>query len=132
MAYTVPTAANLKARYPEFNSVADALVTAVINEASAQVSTRWLERDYAPAIIHLTAHLLASEGEPERTAEGSSTMATQGAVTREQVGAVSISYAGEGSSQRGSQAVADDRTSTEYGRRFLRLLRVNFAGPMVA
>jgi hypothetical protein len=60
MAHEVPTAADLKARYPAFADVADATVDIHIADASTTgVDTSWLEADYAPAISALAAHNMA-------------------------------------------------------------------------
>lgn len=135
MAYTVPTAADLKARYPEFDAVSNDLVTLVITEAAGTVSTSWLERDYAPAIMLLTAHMLVTEGAVERAnpdGDGTSTMTTTGAVKSYRVGEVQVSYAGTGEGAGAASGDLAGLSATEYGKRFLALRRANFGGPMVA
>ena len=134
MPYTVPSALDLKARYPEFAPVDNALIGAVISEAAAQVSTRWLERDYVPAIINLAAHMLASEGEPSRTRNDGVVVAERGPVKSETVGDVTITYAStdDSASQSASSGVAPNQLAdTVYGKRYLMLLRKNFAGVVV-
>ena len=133
MPYTVPSALDLKARYPEFAPVDNALIGAVIEEAAAQVSTRWLERDYVPAIINLAAHLLASEGEPSRTRNNGVVVAERGPVKSETVGDVTITYAStdDRESQTASSTAPNQLADTVYGKRYLWLLRKNFAGVMV-
>ena len=128
MAYTAPTAADLKARFPEFAAVSDTLINLILEEASAQVGETWLERDRKPAPLYLAAHLLTMEGEPGRSASGQGS-ATTGPVRRRKVGDVETEFAGFG------RADANGRTDagyemTAYGRQFLRLLRLNF--PAVA
>jgi hypothetical protein len=64
MAYVVPVAADLRARFPEFtvDSVDDATVTAFINfavEEGAPDPTVWSEKDYTKAIIFLAAHFMS-------------------------------------------------------------------------
>jgi hypothetical protein len=135
MAYTVPTAAALKARYPEFGAVSDDLVTLVITEAAGTVTTAWLERDYAPAIMLLAAHLMIAEGAVERAdpnGDGTSTMTMTGAVKSFRVGEVQTTYAGAGGGAGGQGMSADALASTYYGSRFLALRRANFSGPLVA
>ena len=133
MPYTVPSALDLKARYPEFAPVDNALIGSVINEAAAQVSTRWLERDYVPAIINLAAHLLASEGEPSRTRNNGVVVADLGPIKSVQVGAITTTYASrdESESQTTSSVAPNQLADTVYGKRYLMLLRANFAGVMV-
>jgi hypothetical protein len=135
MAYTVPTAASLKARYPEFDAVSDDLVTLVITEAAGTVTTSWLERDYPIAIMLLAAHMLIAEGAVERAdpnGDGTSTMTTTGAVKSFRVSEVQMSYAGTGGGAGGQEMSADALASTYYGARFLALRRANFSGPLVA
>lgn len=132
MAYVIPTAADFKARFPEFVPLPDGFVESVIAESAAGVTTRWREADYRPAIMLLTAHTLLAEGAVDRAAGKTSSMTTSGPITQKRVGEVSVSYAGAGNGSGGSSISADDRSTTEYGRRFLRLQRANFAGPMVA
>lgn len=60
MAYTIPTPANVKARFPEFVDVADETIQPFIDAAGIWVDTfMWTETDYYYAIVYLTAHYLA-------------------------------------------------------------------------
>ena len=133
MPYTVPSALDLKSRYPEFAPVDNALIGAVINEAAAQVSTRWLERDFVPAIINLAAHLLASEGEPGRTRNNGVVVAERGPIKSETVGSITTTYASrdESESQTTSGVAPNQLADTIYGKRYLMLLRMNFSGVVV-
>ena len=113
MPYTTPTASDLKARYPEFDSVSDALVDFAISDAGRFVDTGWFEGDYQRAIMALAAHFLVQDG-----ALGGRTDVS-GNITSDKLGDASISYGaavGAGSSEYGT---------TSYGRAFLRLQRVN-------
>jgi hypothetical protein len=58
MAYIVPTADDLKSRFPEFADVADATIDPFIQAALLWVDESWFERDYPYAIIYLAAHYL--------------------------------------------------------------------------
>lgn len=120
---TVPTAAELQARYPEFAAVGTALVEAVIADAAAYVDDTWREGDRSPAILALAAHMLASEG--QGTGGGS---AVSGPVTSVQVGDVSTTFGGAGTS--GGMSDLSGLGATAYGVAFLRLRRRNF--PAVA
>lgn len=62
MAYTAPTATDLKTMYPAFASVADATVDAYIVRANRSVDATWTEDDYADAIMLLACHLMALNG----------------------------------------------------------------------
>jgi hypothetical protein len=120
---TIPTAAALKARYPEFDGVGNTLVDAVIADAAAYVDDTWREGDRSPAILALAAHMLASEG--NGTGGGS---AVSGPVTSVKVGDVSTTFAGHSAS--GGMSDLSGFAATAYGLAFLRLRRRNF--PAVA
>lgn len=123
MAYVAPTPTTFKARYPEFVTVSDSLIALVLGEAFDQVGDTWLERDRARAQMLLTAHNLTMEGEPGRTATGSSSAGT-GFVKRRKVGDVEVEFATPGGSSGGSSG--NGFSSTSYGQEYLRLMRLNF------
>lgn len=126
MAYTAPTAAEIKTRFPAFASVADATIETLIEEAVSYVSEDWLERDYAVAYKYIVAHLLVREGVLD-AAGALPTAHAPGAVQSESIGDSSVSYA----SQQGMSASDTDLASTEYGRRYLALRNKNFGSPVV-
>jgi len=128
MAYTQPTAATFKARYPEFVPVSDALVTLVLQEAIDQVGDTWLERDRARAQMLLAAHNLTMEGEPGRSVSGQGSAGT-GTVRRRKVGDVEVEFATPGSNVGGFAATGYGATT--YGQQFLALLKLNFPSPLV-
>lgn len=116
MPYTIPTVTQFKIRHNAFTPVCDELVEAVIDEASGYVDQSWLERDFQPALMFLTAHFLMMEGH----LSGGPTAAS-GPITSEKLGDASVSY---GSFTAEGKSVSDF-TATSYGRRYLELLRVN-------
>lgn len=116
MPYLLPTATQLKTRFPEFADVADATVDAVIADASRFVDESWFELDYQPAIIALAAHFLTTEG-----ALGGRTDVS-GAITSEKLGDASWTYA----TPTGS--ASSEFSGTAYGRTFIRIQRVNVPG----
>lgn len=126
MAYTPPNAAALKARFPEFAAVPDAIINLILAEAEAQVGECWIERDRSPATLYLAAHMLAMEGEPGRSA-GATGGATSGPVKRRKVGDVETEFAGFSG---GGGGAATGYAASAYGQRYLDLLRKNF--PAVA
>lgn len=128
MVYVPPTAADLKARFPEFVPVSDTLVSLILDEAVAQVGDTWMERDRKPATLYLAAHMLAMEGEPARSAGGTG-VGTSGPVKRRKVGDVETEFAGVGSDGSFGSGVSGYGL-TPYGQRYLDLLRRNF--PAVA
>lgn len=126
MDYTAPTAADLKARFPEFVAVSDTLVGLILAEAVPQVGETWVERDRNPATLYLAAHMLAMEGEPGRSQSGQGSAAT-GPVRRRKVGDVETEFAGYGASEYGRSGYG----ASEYGRRFAELMRRNFPAAVV-
>ncbi len=130
MPYDPPTREQFRNRFDEFCEVGDDLVDAIIVEATRSVSKSWVERDYQPAIMLLTAHLLLVEGHLDRASGRRSTMTTTGPISSEQVGDVRVTYAGVGGASGGA-ADPNGYGATQYGKRFLALMRANFAGPMV-
>lgn len=129
----VPAAADLKARYPAFASVADATVTYVLEEASAQVDDNWLAQDIAPAIMAYAAHLLAVEGAGVTVTIGTGdSVQVAGPVDAVQVGDVRTSFAA--GVTRAKMVMKGDETGlreTAFGRRFLELRRRNAAAAIV-
>lgn len=119
MAYTVPTAADLKARYPGFAAVADATVTYWITDALRTVTTAWIEADYPIAIMLLAAHELAQQGLEAGDAAG-----LPPGVTRFRSGSMEV-----GISE--SMASATGYASTRYGREFLIYLKRSRGGPIL-
>lgn len=127
MAYTEPTFATFKARYPEFAPVSDDLVTLVLQEAIAQVGDTWVEKDRARAQMLLAAHTLTMEGEPGRTTTGQGSAGT-GPIKRDKVGDVETEFATPTASN--SSSGLSGYLLTAYGKAFLDLMRRNF--PAVA
>lgn len=124
-----------KARFPEFAAVSNALIQLILEEAIPMAGTSWVERDRKPAIMYYTAHLLALQGEPQRTAAGSGgagQSALTGPMKRRRVGDVEVEYAGSGSSSGGSGMGPGDMalSSTPYGRQYIAIRNRNFAGIM--
>lgn len=125
MAYDIPTAADLKARYPAFAAVADATVDIYIADAaSAGVDTSWGEADYAPAIAALAAHNMALLGIGESSeAEGYARIG----VTSVRSGQFSVGL----SADKVKAASGGTFDATAYGQAYKRLLRKNKGGPRV-
>lgn len=121
------SAADLKARYPEFTPVDDALVTLVIAEAAPMVDDGWEVWDQKPGIIALAAHLLSMEGWPKRASNptGSIPASAGRQVLMRKVGDVTTQYAQSGGSADGSSGLLSSLTMTPYGNRFRQLLKLN-------
>jgi len=133
MAITPPTAAQFKARYPEFAAVSDTLIDLVLADAAEFVAETWRQADRIPAVMALAAHMLAMEGEPQRSAGGSGGASTvSGPVQSAKVGDVSVTFKGWSVGGGGSSGpISDSYVQTAYGQRFLTYLRRNFPAVVV-
>ena len=123
MAYTAPTPANLKSRYPAFAAVDDAVVQTWLTDAERFVDTSWIEGDYAIALMAHAAHSMALLG--IGTATGAA--AIPAGVTRFKSGAMDVTIsdaAAKASAEGGYDA-------TVYGREFKLLSRRSHGGPRV-
>lgn len=128
MAYVIPTASDLKTRFPEFSTVDDAVVTARIEEATRMVDESWTEGDYATAIMLYACHLMALEG----LGTGPDSQANTGQMANFQTirsGQLTLT---RGTKSYGGGDTGDWYASTRYGSRFWRLLKQNQGGPGVA
>lgn len=126
MPYTIPTAAEFKARHGKFTAVADALVTAMLTDASRSVTTSWIEADYQDGIMYLAAHLMVEEGALNAASSPSS---TTGPVQEIKAGDVTVKFDQTGSRYDGE--LGKTYGSTVYGRRYLELARRNGASAAV-
>lgn len=119
MAFTAPTLADFVARFPRFAGVKyEAMITALLVEATASVDDSWIEEDRTPGILYLTAHMLVME-------TGSS-VDRSGTIASESFGPMSIAYG-----QSGGGALSQFE-ATEYGRRFLDYQVGNFPAIAIA
>ena len=124
MAFVAPTAADIKARFPEFAAVADATIDSVLAETGF-IDARWIEDDRRPAIMYYVAHQLVMSG------QGSSANAKLQAVgdfSRIKSGDLEVSRSGgsSGSSSSGGGTFSQ----TNYGKQYLELRSLSF--PSVA
>jgi hypothetical protein len=125
LAYTIPTAADLKALYPAFADVADATVDAWIAKASTEaVDTSWQEIDYAPAIIDYAAHRMALLGLGVQSE-------VEGYARAGLTGIRSGSFSANFSDKKVSKASGGSLDATAYGQSYKLLLRRNKGGPRV-
>lgn len=126
MAYAIPTAAELIARYPAFAAVPPATIDVHIADASVQaVDTSWGETDYAPAIAAKAAHEMALLGLGDR---GEAAGYAAAGVTQIRSGNFQASF----SSDAVKKASGGGLDATPYGVAYKRLLRKNRGGPRLA
>lgn len=116
MAYTAPTAATLKARYPAFASVPDTTVDYWLTEA-AEDCANWADSIRARGELALAAHRMAELGVVTGTIPTG--------VTSFKSGTFSASVSDNVASRTGYDA-------TVYGREFKQLARSLFSGPRLA
>jgi hypothetical protein len=135
MPYATPSAADFKARYPEFTAVPDVTVTAVIADAEGEVGATWIDQDRRPAVLALSAHWLAGQGyQHAQNGEGGSAVPVAGPLRSSKVGDVDESYGAAGKAPGapgGKDAAASDLSATAYGQRFMALRRRSFPSAMV-
>lgn len=110
-----PTPAELKARFPGFAAVADAVVQTALDEAALQVGADWASAaDVRLGRLLLAAHVLTLDGQGSG-AEAAA--AAAGGFRRMRSGALEL--------ERTAEAGPGVLDSTGYGRRFLELMRRN-------
>lgn len=123
MVWAPPSVATFKARFPEFASVEDATVQVFMDEAIMEVNDTWIEEYRTPGVLHLTAHLLASQGLGVST-PGDSGASVTGGVKRRTVGDVTTEF--NGISSGGGSGLVGTYSTTRYGQRYLEMKRINF------
>jgi hypothetical protein len=131
MAYTIPDYAAFIARFPIFSDTTQypqPQVETLLVEASGQVDTDWLERDYAPAIMYLTAHMLALDNSG---ADDAIDIGGPSSISSESFSGMSISYKAL-TPTAGSSFASSSFGNTVYGRRYYDLLKKNKPAVVVA
>lgn len=126
MAYTDPTIADLRMRYPAFATVADATIAYWLSDAHRYVDQSWMEADYAPAIMARAAFAMVSNGTPGITGNDAAGFAAAG-VTDFQSG----SFRARFSDEAVKVAVAGGYASNVYGIEFADLLARNKSGTRI-
>lgn len=124
MAYTAPTPATMKIRYPAFADVADATLQYWLDDAVRIVGTPsgsdWLEADAPIGLMLYAAHELTKQG----IGTSAAGLDIPAGVTALKSGALSISL----SDDAAKASLSGGYDSTQYGREFLDLLKRNRAG----
>lgn len=125
MAYVLPVASDLQARYPAFTDVADDTITYWIADSQRFVDESWSEGDYAPALLSLAAHNMAIAG---LGADAASLAGVPAGITGMKSGSLSLNFTPEAANAR----MSGDFPATRYGQEYLALLRRNKGGPLVS
>ncbi|MGK9234530.1 DUF4054 domain-containing protein [Inquilinus limosus] len=112
-----PTPAELKARFPGFAAVADAVLQTALDEAALQVGDDWASAaDIRLGRLLLAAHILTLDGQGSG-AEAAAVAA--GGFRRMRSGTLELERSDAADAGPGAL------DSTGYGRRFLELMRRN-------
>jgi hypothetical protein len=107
--------ADLKARFPGFAAIADAMVQAALDEAALQVGGDWAsEADIRLGRLLLAAHILTLDGQGSGA---EAAVAAAGGFSRMRSGALEL--------ERTAEAAPGALESTGYGCRFIELMRRN-------
>ena len=123
MAYEIPTAADLIARYPAFAAVPVETIDVHIGDAATHgVDTSWLEADYAPAITAFAAHNMALLNIGDH---GEIATYKQQGLTGIRSGAFSAQF----SDKAANVAASGGLDATPYGRAYKIMLQRNKGGP---
>ncbi|BEV00079.1 DUF4054 domain-containing protein [Novosphingobium olei] len=117
MAYSAPSPADLKARYPAFAAVSDAMVQVWLDDAAAFAGETWPDADRRAGVMAYAAHRMAELG-----------------IGTGNIPAGVVSFRSGSFSANVSDAAASRAglTATIYGREFSALRRRIFGGPRMA
>jgi hypothetical protein len=125
MAYDAPTPAILKADFPAFTGVDDAVVQKAIDRAGRQVGTTWTEEDFTYAIELYACALMTVQG-LGIISQGDA--AVIGGLKTMVSGALRLEFK---DAAQTTDPTADPVFLTSYGRQFAALRRQNVGGPRV-
>lgn len=127
MAFTAPTAADLRVRFPAFAAVGDAEIDEALADAASMVDDTWSSQaDFTAGRMLYAAHILTLDGHGTGAEKE---MAKEGALQFDRIksGALELSRRGPPAGTSAAEALA----LTTYGRRFAEILRRNAGGPIV-
>lgn len=113
MAYVPATATLVKARFPAFAAVDDAVIEAALTEARRMVDATWLEDDRQTAEMLHAAHGLTLDG------QGATREAQLQGFKRLKLGSLELER------EAGAGASGSTFALTSFGQRFLDLLKRN-------
>ena len=125
MAYSEPTATELKAAFPAFSGVPDDTVAYWIDRSASSVDESWTEADYPMAKMLLAAHEMVLNGLGTGTEAQIAASGLTG-VKSMRSGSLSLDF-GDSASVSATGGFA----ATSYGRRFAELLKRNRGGALV-
>lgn len=124
MAYTEPTPADLKAKWPAFADVADATIQAHLDDTVTAVDQSWPETLYTPGKLAKAAHEMALAGIGAQSEVQGWSMAGLSSIR-------SGDFAASFSADKVKAASSGGLDATPYGQIYKRLLRAAKGGPRV-
>ena len=113
------TNADFLAKFPEFSKVALARIDLALDEAKLQVVENIWGRFYEVGVLHLAAHILATQG--ALSADAGATPHPLREVSSKAVGSLSVGYT---SGKTGFESEYGSYYLTKYGQRFLELKKL--------
>jgi hypothetical protein len=129
MPYTTPTYADFITRFPVFDNAItypQSMVEAVLAEMANNIDNTWVEADYQPAIMYMTAHVIATEATASKADSEIGVIKT---LTSESFSGMARSWSVQ---NNGTLSQSEMWGTTFYGRRYLDLLRKNKPAVVVA
>lgn len=126
MPYTIPSTDDFFTRFPIFEDKDEDMVAMIIAEAAGNIDQTWRVEDYAPAIMYLAAHMLATDNSDAGTEPD---IGGPNIIASESFAGMSVSYQNNSNQPGVSQSQLG---LTEYGRRYYALLIKNKPGIAVA
>lgn len=121
MAYTAPTPATLKMRYPAFADVGDEVIQYWLDDSLRFVDATWIEADRAVAMMAYAAHEMTAAG-LEKVPAGQ--VKVLPGVTRFKSATMDVAF----SDAAASEAASGEFTSSRYGKEYLMLRRRSNGG----
>lgn len=128
MPYVIPTPAEVRAAYPQFGGVADAVIQNALDLGALAIDTTWPESAYSLAFKLYAAHVLTLDGQGSDTS-GQAEEGLAANVKRRKAGDHEIEFFG--ASDGGAANSAAWYALTPFGTQFATLQRRYFAGPRV-
>ena len=113
------TNADFLAKFPEFSNVALVRIDLALDEAKLQVVKNIWGRFYEVGVLHLAAHILATQG--ALSADAGANPQPLREVSSKTVGSLSVGYT---SGKTGFERESGSYYLTKYGQRFLELKKL--------
>ncbi len=131
MAYTAPTAAEFKSRFPAFVNVADATIDIALGDAALMVDDSWdSQADFTAGRLLYAAHILTLDGHGSGAEAQAASAGTLGFRSMKSGQLTLERFSSRAGGPAGGRLNALEMTT--YGVRFLALLKRNRTGAVLA